>query len=391
MRKFLCILAAALCLTAHASAQERHIQFGGVFTGALENRTVTADLFEKDGVTAFVSSLIPNTVIELEDPKTGSTLAADLEGVFSLRPEAVYTSLETAENILFAWTGKQQNETVSGAFAGELFDRASSETSCRFSLSAFAGYLQESLGTAGGTEGDGMNPFMNRLLYEAAESMKAQGTETDPVILFSSYDEGSWYTVRVTVGNDVLMTLSADRTYDGCRRVLAAYKENGLYCFRDTEYRLEGKQFSVTSAFRTGKEPSFRRAAEQKPLFTESFTLAGDTASSCTFECVFAAEKLKDPVIMIGKITSPETGRAGIDADAYIRGHEADTLRVTVNTDAQGSGEDFSGHQVIKTDRNKENAGIRLSAVSGLTLLAAEILPTLPEEYQKMIVNYFLK
>ena len=236
-----------------------------------------------------------------------------------------------------------------------------------------------------------MNPFMSRLLYETAESWKARDTETDPVILFSSYDEGCWDTVRMTVGNDILMTLSADRTSADCRRLLITYKENGLYCFRDTEFRMEGKQFYATSSFRTGKEPSFRSAAEQKPLFTESFTLAGDNASSCTFECVFDAEKLKNPVIMIGKISSQETGRAGIDADAYIRGHEADTLRVTVNTDAQDSGEDLSGRQVVRMDRNKENAGIRLSAVSGLTLLAAEILPTLPEEYQKMIVNYFLK
>ena len=391
MKKFLCILAAALCLTAHASAGERHIRVEGVFTGALENRTVTADLSEQDGVTTFVSSLIPNTVIELENSKTGSTLPADLEGLFALRPEAVYASLNTAEDLLFAWTGTQQNETVSGAFAGEMFDRASSETSCRFSLSAFAGYLQERLEASEGTGGEGMNPFMSRLLYEAAESWKARDTETDPEILFSSYDEGSWYTVRMTVGNDILMTLSADRTSADCRRLLITYKENGLYCFRDTEFRMEGKQFYATSSFRTGKEPSFRSAAEQKPLFTESFTLAGDTASSCTFECVFDAEKLKNPVIMIGKITSPETGRAGIDADAYIRGHEADTLRVTVNTDAQDSGEDLSGRQVVRMDRKKENAGIRLSAVSGLTLLAAEILPTLPEEYQKMIVNYFLK
>lgn len=391
MKKFLCILAAALCLSAHASAGERHIRVEGVFTGALENRTVTADLSEQDGVTTFVSSLIPNTVIELENSKTGSTLPADLEGMFALRPEAVYASLNTAEDLLFAWTGTQQNETVSGAFAGELFDRASSETSCRFSLSAFAGYLQDRLEASEGTGGEGMNLFMSRLLYEAAESWKARDTETDPEILFSSYDEGSWYTVRMTVGNDILMTLSADRTSADCRRLLITYKENGLYCFRDTEFRMEGKQFYATSSFRTGKEPSFRSAAEQKPLFTESFTLAGDTASSCTFEFVFDAEKLKNPVIMIGKITSPETGRAGIDADAYIRGHEADTLRVTVNTDAQDSGEDLSGRQVVRMDRKKENAGIRLSAVSGLTLLAAEILPTLPEEYQKMIVNYFLK
>ena len=391
MKKFLCILAAALCLTVHASAGERHIRVEGVFTGALENRTVTADLSEQDGVTTFVSSLIPNTVIELENSKTGSTLPADLEGLFALRPEAVYASLNTAEDLLFAWTGTQQNETVSGAFAGELFDRASSETSCRFSLSALAGYLQERLEAAEGTGREGMNPFMSRLLYETAESWKARDTETDPVILFSSYDEGCWYTVRMTVGNDILMTLSADRTSADCRRLLITYKENGLYCFRNTEFRMEGKQFYATSSFRTGKEPSFRSAAEQKPLFTESFTLAGDNASSCTFECVFDAEKLKNPVIMIGKISSQETGRAGIDADAYIRGHEADTLRVTVNTDAQDSGEDLSGRQVVRMDRNKENAGIRLSAVSGLTLLAAEILPTLPEEYQKMIVNYFLK
>ena len=129
----------------------------------------------------------------------------------------------------------------------------------------------------------------------------------------------------------------------------------------------------------------------QRPLLTSCWIRRQTSGSKQSGMHWNRSRKLKNPVIMIGKISSQETGRAGIDADAYIRGHEADTLRVTVNTDAQDSGEDLSGRQVVRMDRNKENAGIRLSAVSGLTLLAAEILPTLPEEYQKMIVNYFLK
>ena len=391
MKRFLCILTALLFLAGTASAYDSHLHAEGVFSGQLEGRTVTADLFEKDSFTTVVSSLLPNTVIELENAGGEGTLLNDLQGLFAMRPEDVSAALEKAESMLFAWTGTQKNETAAGAYAGELFDRAATVSSCRFSLSEFAEYLRGNLAAARGTDRDGMNAFLNRLLYDTAGRWIVHDNGTDPEILFSSYDEGSWYTILVTVDGAVIMTLSADRTAGDGRRLLVSYKENGLYCFRDTEFRMEGKQISVSSAVRTGKEPSFRKAAEQAPLCTESFTLAGDTATSCTFECVFSSDTLVNPMIMIGKITSPEAGKAGIDADVFIRGHEADTLSVTVNTDSAFSGGEFSGYQVIKTDREKENAGIRLTAVSGLTLLAAEILPTLPGEYQKMIVKFFLK
>ena len=94
---------------------------------------------------------------------------------------------------------------------------------------------------------------------------------------------------------------------------------------------------------------------------------------------------LSKPLTAAGTTSAQENGEAQLNAAVFVKDHDDQAINLCINLSQMARPVSFSDKEIISLSEIKENAGFTIAAASKATELAAEIMPTLPDEYQKLL------
>ena len=371
MKKLLCLLSVIMLMTAVSAYADQHLEAFFIFSASESGRTESLDLFEQDGSTYAVSTLFPEYAAGIGQDQPH--FLDVFQQFCSLSPEKIRETTGQIGKMYTEWIEPQLSEPVYGTYAGELFERAASIRYADFALSDLTGYMK----TAAGGISDSIPAF----IAEAADQSNEGGNLK---IHYESYDNGSFISAAILNGEKIISTLSADFHDEQESGFLICWKEEGRYYYRYITVKDDSeKGITVCSSLRSGNASTYQNISEKRPLLTETLLLTGNQ-----FTIEISADSVSAPVIIRGTANAREDGNAFLNAEASIAGQQNKLLDISMNLEAMSRAVSFSDKKTVDCTDENAKAGISLSATTHIMLLAAEILPALPEDYQKLILKW---
>ena len=375
MKRTACILIIiALLCGAYASA-DLHLDIQ-VTPAVNSGAALTFDVYEQEGAVYAVSSLFPDYVTM--DGLQECLSVTDFTAMLSIGSGLAAKADRTLTPLFTQWLEKRLSEPRYGDWAGELFESASSVRTATFSLDELIAMFETN-----GTQATETSRLVESLARRMMNGLKDSGL----TVSVSSFDEGKYLTASVYRREDVIMTVSADYTMDGARRVLAGFRENGRYYYRDTVFRYEEESCSATSMFYSGGASSSLSAEGASLLFTETFIAKNEPDWRISFESTLSSPALENPLVVTGSAAAGEDGCAQVEASACIGGPSNEVLRISASVETLARQVAFTDKETVTADNKNGSNGIMLSAASGLMLFAAELIPALPETYRNLLWN----
>ena len=386
-RKLFCILTALVCVTACAASAsaDRHVEIQGVFSGTLDGRALSFDLYEQENKVFAVTSLITEYAA-VSDDESGTAYMSCVDTAFSLCPEAITKTVQTAEQIMISWLSQQRSESSSGMYTGDLFDSASERISYDFLLSDFLRYMNDYLRN-NSENAESHDPETMKVFTVIAEMLQDIVSDIHPLIRWQEYDEGRYCSVLVLHHDETVLTVSVDRTSDAGKRILISSRENGIHYFRDYEISTDRDRCTVTSAFLSSSSSSFRTADRQAPMLIENIKIWNESDTETGFQYTAETSLLRSILVFNGMISRMTDGTGEISAALFLQENKNEQLAISARLEPLYSAVSFSDKQIRHQDNEKERAEVQLAFISGLTMLAAEILPALPADYQNMLIK----
>ena len=367
-------------LTGTCASADRYIGFSFVFSEDMQGRTETVDIYEQDGKTVAVSSLFPEYAAEISGKDMLSL--SDIRTLMSVNPDILSRSIETADSMIMSWIEPRLSVRDEGAYSGDLFDSARSVRSGNGTLSDLTAHIRSNTEKNDPEDYSGTGNAVIRMI---AERFMLLFGEDDPVLFIRSYDEGKYLTVDFSVQDEVRMVVSVDRSKETERHWLIIFREEGQYFFRDITARTEKGAIAFSSSLRCGSGSDSLSLPENRLLFSDIISIEAKEGQDTSFRWVLNSDTLKEPLIVSGTYDVQDKNSAYLNAGVWIGETGADLLQIGIRLEPLENAVSFEGKTYIQTE--KESAGIKMAAMANLSMLAAEILPSLPNEYQEIILN----
>ena len=386
MKKFFCLLFSMILMICSCAHADQHMEIQCVFTGSMEGRTVSFDFYEQDESFTALSNLFPEFALVMK-PAGGHFSLSDLS-LFMVGPEVYFQAIDLADTMLCSWLDLQECDTVTGVFCGDIMDRANEMCSCRFSLDDMETYFQRCTDTIQSDQDTVM--IAAAILSFCCSAARRFIPENRQFICLKAFDKRDYLLLGIGEQDDLMLSISVDRTAVSDKHLLISWHEDGQYCFLDIRFRTKNDSFIVESSFCTGEKASFRNMINNS-LFSESIIITNGTDHKQHFEYMFQSAGLAEPFIISGIYEKTGDISCMINASAQISGIEDEKVMISASLDQLHRNVSFSDKITVHESDEKESAGFMISAVSGITLLAAEILPVLPSDYQKLILNFLYK
>lgn len=377
MKRTACILIIFALLCGSSACADRHMEIR-ITPAGNPDAAMTFDLYEQEEAVYTLSSLFPGYVYR-SGLQEGISVS-DLTELFSMLSGLASEADRNLSSRFTQWLDKRLSDPESGTWAGELFENASSVRTAEFRPEELTA-LFDAQSVQCGTQETEESAFTESMLYK----MISGCGDTGLTVSVSSFDDGKYFTAAVLRRDGVIMTISADCSEEGAKRVLVSYREEGKYYFRDTALRYDADSFSVTSMFYGGDDTSSLKSDEARLLFTETFSAKNETDHQTTFECTFMSPALGDPVVVTGSAAAADEGFAAMEAAACIGSGEV--IRISVSEEPLARQVAFTDKETVTADEKNGSDGILLSATPGLMLFAAEILPALPYAYRNLFMS----
>lgn len=379
MKKTFCILIVLILMSGACASADQHLTLSFVFPVNANSVTENIDLYEQAGKTVAVSSLFPEYAAEIGQ---GSLLSlTDIRMILSLNPELLSGAIGTADSILMSWINPLLSAPEYGAYSGELFDSARSVCTGEGLLSDLITHIRRNTEKVDPEDPSGTANAVIRLF---AERFVLQFGETDPVLIIRCYDEGRYLTIHFMVLDEVQMVASLDRSADTDRHVLITSREDNRYYIRKLSSRSENDRVVVSSSLRSSGSSSLF-SPDTQLLFSTDFSLEMMSGQEAGFEWMLKSDALKEPMIASGAYSFPEKNVKYLNAGVRIGDNGKEVLQISIRIEPLENAVSFENKTYIPTE--KGNAGIMMTALTNLSALAAVILPSLPNEYQKIILD----
>ena len=379
MKKIFCLLAIIAMMTSVSAYADQHMEMTCKFNGPDYGRTESIDLFEQDNRIIAVSTLFPEYAVEI-----GQDIINSLSGfniICSISPEKIYEKKTVINNLFHSWIERKLSDRVYGIYAGELFDYAAVMRYAEVHLSELSGIIRDAV--AGETAPD-TDKFRKDIYSFIADLFEDRTEDMDLKISIASYDEGRYVSAMIMNNEDVKTILSADFSDENETRLLIGYREEGRYYFRDISILYSGKKdITITSSLRSGEESSYHNLSGNRPLFTETLILSDDMNR---YE--LKTDSVSEPLIVSGTASVRDNGQAGMNAIVRIGDQDRGILDISIDLENMARPVSLTDKQVVHLTDNKVNAEVKESVSTHIMLLAAEIIPTLPADYQKMMITW---
>ena len=383
MKKLFCVLFLLVFLTVSAACAEQHLQLSCSFSGSADSRFEKVDLYEQEGKMFAVSTLFPEYAAEMDANRLYSF--TDMRILLASDPSMILQAGKKADMLLKGWLETMLSAPENGVYAGSLFEQAHTERKCRIKLSditVFFGSDTVKQNTVGEE-----SEIISAMTGMAARTIIFLTGINDPELLVQNYDEGRFLTFQVADNDEVIMIVSSENISENEKRFMISFRENGRYYFRDILVRAEEESITWQSSLTAGSESSYPAVSANAPLYTEKYMIRKTDERGSYFEWILQSDTLAQPLTAAGAVSGQQDGPVSVDAVVSIEGQETELMRVSVCLETTDSPVSLSGKQIIQTDNEKEVGTISLVAAANAASLAAEILPSLPEEYQRILMN----
>lgn len=372
MKRTICILIIIALLCGASACADRHLDIAIIPAGN-PDAALTFDLYEQDGAVYTLSSLFSEYVYKAALQECISV--TDFTTVFSMCSELASETDKIAGARFTQWLDKRLSEPRYCTWAGELFENASSVRYAEFSLDELIDLFEAA--------DDAQSHAVDSFVYRAISNYRDSGL----TVSISSFDEGNYLSATVYRREDVIMSISADCSADGEKRVLISYREDGKYYYRDTALRYDDDSCSVSSQFYSGDNTSSLSAGSAALLFTETFTAKHEADRRSVFESTFISPALGDSFAVTGMTTAADDNCTRLEASACIGDPSNEVMRIIAFSEPMARHVSFTDKETVTADNKTGNDGIKLSATTGLLLFAAEIYSALPETYWNLLWN----
>ncbi|MBR3332829.1 MAG: hypothetical protein IKG23_00900 [Clostridia bacterium] len=196
------------------------------------------------------------------------------------------------------------------------------------------------------------------------------------------YDSWKYISALLFKNEQAIMTISSDLSSENAKRILICYSEYGRHYYRDILIKDDQDAFTLTASLRSGSESTYQRMITEMPLTAVLLTVTNER-----FDLELYGNGLSEPLMATGKTAAQENGEAQLTAKIYINHHDEQAINITINLSQMARAAGFSDKEIIHLSDQTENAGFIITAVSKATELAAEMIPTLPDEYQKLMIK----
>ena len=373
MKKIICLIVALLLPAVSASA-DRYLEASFSFSGLPDHRIETIDLYEQDQKITAVSTLIPEYAV-IPDQSMISSLSL-FHSICSLNPASIRECIEKTDRQIRDKIEQLLSDPVPGVYSGELFENAGSVRTVRLQLSDFITYISSIADSSD-------EPFFlicKESLSSLTHSMQQAESGQELFLDIRIYDNWKYISTLLFKNEQAIMTVSSDLSSENAKRTLVCYSENGRHYFRDILIKDENDAITLTAALRSGNESTYQRMITDMPLTAVLLTVTNDH-----FDLEFHGNGLSEPLRATGKATAPDNDEAHLNAKVFISNQEIPATDISLNLSQMARAVHFSDKEMIDLSDQTENAGFIITAISKLTELAAEMIPTLPDDYQKLM------
>lgn len=392
MKKLACLFAVFICCICTTARAGHHLGVQGIFSSAPDNRILSLDLYEQDEETTAVSPLFPEYALSVNNRLHPFSIS-NLKPLFLSDSGMIRHSDQYIGNLLQIWFDRQCGDLCTGIFDSDLFTGAHEMVTCEFRLPDLVLYLrhtlQESSGTGAPAEDmphDGI-PFLSFLLslFEVDESLN------QTTVLARRFDDGIYYSITLRKNGTDILSLSADLSDKDHRRYLTVWEENQRTYFNDIQLTDSAGQIQISAVLYSGNASNFQAASESTPLYRESFSLTDSENRQCEFAYLMESAALVHPLMITGQRICMPDGSFRIQAAAVINDSKDGSLDLELVYEETNRNVSFSDMTSVDPYNEKESTAVRLAFMSSLTLLAAEIIPTLPLSYQQKLLTVFFQ
>ena len=371
MRKVFCLLIILVILNPASVCADQHMEVSCTVRGLSNDRDETADLYEQEGKIIAVSTLFPEYAVEIKKETTDGL--SFFHTLCSLTPDMFGENKKTFERLIRSWIEQHLSDPVYGIYSGELFNEASVIQHAQFPLSKMAEYLRNST-----IEGI---PSGNCIISLISEYIRLFFGEKELLLSLRCYDNWRYISVNISENDNVIMTISADLAAEE-EHYLIGYREEGNNVFRRITISEAEKNVTIISSYWSGKESSYLNVSHQNPLFTEKFVL-----SNWLKIYELDADSLSEPLIISGISSAEEDGQANMDIQVSINKHEQELISISINFEPLIREVSFSDKKSILPSDEKEYTLFSLAVAANIQELVAEIIPSIPIDYQRMLLT----
>lgn len=373
MKRIICWIIALMLPAACASA-DRYLEASFSFPGLSDHRLETIDLYEQDYQITAVSTLLPDYAV-ISDQAMYSALSV-FHSVCSMSPGTTRESVQKTDKQVRDMIEQYLSDPVTGVYSGELFENALSVRTARIQLSDFFSYITNTLDSS-------EEPFIVvcKAVLSSIMNPLLQTEEGQQLFIeINVFDNWQYMSAILFNREQAVMTVSSDLSQVNVNRTLICYSENGRNYFRDILINDDKDTITVTASLRSGTGSTYQRIMTEKPL-----TAAQLTVTKERFDLEMYGNGLSKPLTAAGTTSAQENGEAQLNAAVFVKDHDDQAINLCINLSQMARPVSFSDKEIISLSEIKENAGFTIAAASKATELAAEIMPTLPDEYQKLL------
>ena len=387
VKAVLIVLIIIIATSTGYAAGNGHISLQGSYSDSSGERIVSADLYEQQQEVIAVSTLFPEMAVKI-NRQNQDLFQMIPEFISFIQPDRLQAMILKSDSLLTEWLKGQDGAESGGIYAGDVFDHAGKEWSCIFPLNEFIDYFFSDLKDS--PEYHGMSGEKDLVFNTCHETIKKGADDLDLQVIARKYEDGTYDVLSIMAREGILATVSIDRSQEKKLRTLIGYKTEGRYYYRDLNFMWETNSFSVETALYSGIESSYRSLAQQQPLFSETLEIIPAGDSGLSVKATFKTRTLTAPLIITGSVYEAADGYAQIDFHAVPSDHNDQQVHIYAFMEEQIRPVAFTDKRI--TDLLDENdSDIFLKEInSGFTALITDIIPKLPVDYQRLIVNMII-
>ena len=376
MRRLFILLLSLTILFGHAFASDCHISLQCSFPAHTDSNDIHADLYEKDTLIYFLSSLLPESGAYLKNTNHFS-----LQDMALILQSGAYNWFIAYDDLLSRFfTDRIASHSVShfGYYSGDLFKKARKETVSESNMTDMIRFLAD----RGETEGKNVSGATARA-WHCVFSMFPQ----DCQIRLKSYDDGLYRVIQFYDTDKPILSFSADLHSGNEKKYLLSSRENGKIYWRLLTMNTDAGNPQLSFSLYSDEAVSFREVNKELPVFTERISFTPDTNEGYSFDYVLENGKIQNPLIIQGNVSDSADKLLLITASVFIRGNEKSAIKIQLEADETTIPENLAAISKLNLDDENDRAAAGRTIGGKLSIIFSGIIPDLPEPYLTMITE----
>ena len=378
-----------ICVTMIAgnAAGEEHISIQATYSDSSVGRVASADFYEQNQQTIAVSTLFPELAVNLREQN--HILFRIFPHALSLmHPEKFEAMIMQIDTVVSEWMNENPGTVSEGVYAGETFQHADNVCKNESSMDELLEYIYSKIKDTNKT--DMLSYEAGEICMLCCEMLKEASAGLNLKVCISKYNEGQYYTVSINENEKIIYTVSVDKSEDKMIDAVLGWRTGGRYYYRSINCQYDKNSISIQSAFYSGKESSYRAVSKHTALFKESVSITEAEDQTVTVQGKLESWKLPIPVIISGNCHAEKEEYAELDFYVLPENTFEHQFHITACYEKQIRPVSFPDKKITDIRNEKDREHFSKDCYSGFSDLVTAIIPRLPIDYQKILIDLLI-